>query len=178
MHGTLTVSESWWDECTNKLLTPSLTSDQGKQNESNYPCNNQALRDLSHWHCMLSQISKSLMIKFMDNTRRSLFLLDIGSPWPWLWPGVRPSCSPHPWSAAESARTWAPRPRTRWPRASRGSCKTSWGHWSASARVGQPQLLENIERIITSITPLLMFNIWRFLNRGGRIYLSFVSWVG
>ena len=109
----------------------------------------------------------------MEDNRWYLFVSpDHDSDWVW---GL--CFSPRPWSAAESARTWAPRPRTHWPPASRGSCKTSSGHWSASARVGPPQLLENIERIITNITPLLMFNIWRFLNRGERIYLSFVSCV-
>ena len=33
VHGTLTVSESWWDECTNKLLTPTMICFQVKQNE-------------------------------------------------------------------------------------------------------------------------------------------------
>ena len=38
VHGTLAVSESWWDECTNKLLTPTMICDQVKQNESRKIC--------------------------------------------------------------------------------------------------------------------------------------------
>ena len=38
MHGTLAVSESWWDECTNKLLTPTMICDQVKQNELRKIC--------------------------------------------------------------------------------------------------------------------------------------------
>ena len=76
VHGTLTVSESWWDECTNKLLTPTMICHQVKQNERN-SLHVKSLHSGSDW--MLSQ---SLKEGFSD----SLCSPDHDSGWVWGWP--------------------------------------------------------------------------------------------